>query len=185
MPEGNLNVVWRVPGEERSVIVKYAPPYIAADPDTSLDPSRLTIEARCLEALGPNGMLADLRRASVRAPRPIDVNEADHVLVMEDLGDLPTLGRWLQNTDPDTVQEWAPTLGTELGAFIGDLHAATYDDEACAETFDNRPMQETRHAVQYQGVADMLAAGGVSDAKELGARTEALGEALLDRKSVV
>ncbi len=40
VPGGNLNVVWRVPGAERSLIVKYAPPYIAADPDT---PNRLKV----------------------------------------------------------------------------------------------------------------------------------------------
>ena len=180
LPEGNLNVVWRVPGEEMSIIVKYAPPYIAADPDTPLDPSRLTIEARCLEALGTGGALSGVCRASVRAPRPLDVNEDDHVLVMEDLGDLPTLGRWLRRADPDAVQERAPTIGEQLGGFIGDLHAATHDDEACAETFDNGPMQETRFAVQYQGVAGMLEAGGVSDAEELGTRAEALGSDLLE-----
>lgn len=180
LPEGNLNVVWRVAGAERSVIVKYAPPYIAADPDTPLDPSRLTIEARCLDALGPEGMLENVRRASVRAPRPLDVNDDPHVLVMEDLGDRPTLGRWLRTDGPDAVRERAPALGRRLGAFIGALHAATVDDAACADVFDNRPMQETRYAVQYQGVTDMLKAGAVPDAEELGARAEALGAALLE-----
>jgi len=180
LPEGNLNVVWRVPGEKRSVIVKYAPPYIAADPETPLDPSRLTIEARCLDALGPDGTLADVHQASVRAPRPLDVNAEAHVLVMEDLGDLPTLGRWLRTTDPDAVQEQAPALGAELGAFIGTLHATTVDNKACADVFDNRSMQETRYAVQYQGVTDMLKTGGVPDAEKLGARAEALGKDLLE-----
>lgn len=180
LPDGNLNVVWRVPGEDRSVIVKYAPPYIAADPETPLDPSRLLVEARCLEALGPGGRLADVRRPSVRAPRPVDVTEEAHVFVMEDLGDLPTLGRWLREAEPDAVQAAALTLGDRLGAFIGTLHAATVDDAACAETVDNRPMQETRYAVQYQGVTGMLETGGVSDADELGARAEALGKALLE-----
>lgn len=179
LPEGNLNVVWRVPGDERTLIVKYAPPYIAANPEVPLDPSRLTIEARCLAALGSEGSLADVSRASVRTPRPFDVNEEDHVLIMEDLGDLPTLGRWLREADVGVVQDTAGTLGRRLGAFIGDLHAATHGDDRYAAPFDNRPMQETRFAVQYQGVTDMLERGGVSDAGELGARAEALGEALL------
>jgi 5-methylthioribose kinase len=180
LPGGNLNVVWRVPGDERSIVVKYAPPFIAADPDTPLDPSRLKIEARCLEVLGADGALSAMRRASVRAPRTLDVNEEPHVLVMEDLGDLPTLDRWLRKQDPDAVQDSAPILGDRLGAFIGELHAATHAEEAFAERFDNRSMQETRHAVQYQGVADMLERGGVSDAEELGARAEALGNELLE-----
>jgi 5-methylthioribose kinase len=180
LPEGNLNVVWRVLGAERSVIVKHAPPYIAADPDTPLDPSRLTIEARCLERLGPGGERAGLTGGAVRTPRPLDVSTDPHVLVMEDLGDLPTLDRWLRDRNPDEVQETAPVLGRRLGAFIGDLHTSTCGEEAYAERFTNRPMQETRYAVQYQGVADMLEAGGVSDAEELGAKAKALGAALLE-----
>jgi len=179
LPEGNLNIVWRVPGEDRSLIVKHAPPYIAANPDTPLDPSRLTMEARCLSALGPDGTLAHVRQASVRAPQPLDVNDTLHVLVMEDLGDRPTLDRWLRTADPDTVRERAPVLGQRLGTFVGTLHATTTDDAVCADTFDNRPMQKTRHAVQYQSVTDMLRAAGVPDAEALGRRAEALGEALL------
>ena len=180
LPEGNLNVVWRVPGRNRSVIVKYAPPYIAADPDTPLDPSRLLIEARCLEALGPGGRLAGATGAAVRTPRVVDVSDEAHVLVMEDLGDLPTLNRWLRMHDSEWVQDVAPTLGNRLGTFLGTLHAATCDDETYAAAFVNRSMQETRQAVQYQGVAGMLEAGGVTDADELGARAEALGAALLE-----
>ncbi len=178
LPGGNLNVVWRVPGAERSLIVKYAPPYIAADPDTPLDPSRLIIEARCLEALASDDLLADVARSGVRPPRLLDVNEAIPVLLMEDVGDVPALDDWLRSRAPRAVQEAAPALGRRLGAFIGRLHARTHGREELAEAFDNRPMQETRHAVQYQGVADMLDRGGVSDAEELGARAESLGEDL-------
>lgn len=179
LPEGNLNFVWRVPGRERSVIVKHAPPYIAVDPDTPLDPRRLTIEARCLEALSSSGRLARLGGPDVRTPRPVDVNTEAHVLIMEDLGTLPPLDRWLREQDRERVQAEAPALGEHLGTFIGRLHALTYD-AAWAQTFDNRPMQETRHAVQYQGVAGMLARGDVSDAEALGDRAEQLGESLLD-----
>jgi 5-methylthioribose kinase len=180
LPEGNLNVVWRVPGEEQSVVVKYAPPYIAATPDVPLDSSRLLVEARCLTALGADGELSGVRDEAVRTPRCLDVDADAHVLVMEDLGTLPTLGRWLRATDPDRVQAAAPALGRRLGAFIGRLHTTTHATPASAERFDNRPMQETRQAVQYEGVTEMLAAGGVVDADKLGARAEALGEELLD-----
>lgn len=179
LPGGNLNVVWRVPGAERSLVVKYAPPYIAADPDTPLDPSRLMIEARCLEALASDDSLAGVPRSSVRSPRLLDVNEAIPVLLMEDVGDVPALDDWLRAQAPRVVQEAAPALGRRLGAFIGRLHARTHRRAELAEAFDNRPMQETRHAVQYQGVADMLERGGVSDADALGARAESLGEDLL------
>ena len=180
LPEGNLNVVWRVPGADRSVILKYAPPHIAVDPTTPLDPSRLVIEARCLEALGSGGSLAGLRGSSVRPPRRIDVQTEPHVLIMEDCGDGPTLGRWLREGEETTVQKEVPNIGRRLGRFIGRLHRTTFDNPDCATTFDNWPMQETRLAVQYQGVADMLRAGGIGDAETLGERAESLGESLLD-----
>jgi 5-methylthioribose kinase len=174
---GNLNVVWRVPGAERAVVVKYAPPYIAADPDVPLDPFRLRIEGRCLATLGPDGPLASLT-GPVRAPRRYDLNTEASVLVMEDLGARPTLGRWLRTAEAPASR--APALGRALGTFIGRLHAATHDRDEAAARFDNRPMQETRHAVQYQGVTAMLRRAGVGDAAALGARAEALGEQLLE-----
>jgi 5-methylthioribose kinase len=179
LPEGNLNVVWRVTGADRSVILKYAPPHIAVDPETPLDPSRLAIEAQCLEALGPGGGLADVGRASVRAPRRIDMQTGPHVLLMEDCGAGPTFGRWLREGEETAVREAGPIIGRRLGRFIGRLHRTTLDDPDCRAAFDNRAMQETRLAVQYRGVATMLRAGGVDDAEALGARAEELGEDLL------
>lgn len=179
LPEGNLNRVWRVRGEERSVVVKHAPPYIAATPEVPLDPARLRIEAECLRALGPAGTLTGVGKGRVRPPRVLSMDREQDVLVMEDLGAQPTLGRWLRTDDAAAIQERAPALGAALGQFIGHLHATTHDAPAYADRFANRPMQETRHAVQYQGVADMLSRGGVDDAAALGTRAEALGEQLL------
>ncbi len=180
LPGGNLNIVWRVPGTNRSLIAKYAPPYIAADPDTPLDPSRLRIEARCLDALSPGGSLADVTTPTVRAPRLVDVNEEIPVVIMEDVGEVPSLDRWLRAAAPRVRAEMAATQGRWLGRFLGRLHATTCTDDRYAEAFDNRPMQETRLAVQYRGVADMLRTGGVDDAATLGGRAESLGEELLE-----
>jgi 5-methylthioribose kinase len=180
LPEGNLNRVWRVRGEARSVIVKHAPPYIAVNPEVPLDPARLQIEAECLRALGPKGELAEVGTGAVRPPRPLVMDPDHDVLVMEDLGTSPTLGRWLRTSAPEAVQARAPELGASLGRLIGRLHAATRDTPAYADRFANRPMQETRHAVQYQGVTDMLVRADVDAAPALGARAEALGEQLLD-----
>lgn len=180
LSDGNLNFVWRVRGEERSVIVKHAPPYVAANPDIPLDPSRLEIEGRCLQILGRGGRLERLSDAQVRPPRPIQVDAEEHVLVMEDLGEVPSFGEWLHHDDPQRLERRASEQGEWLGRFIGRLHAATYQDADWAEAFENRAMQETRHAVQYQGVGEMLKIGGVSDAVSLGTGAEALGERLME-----
>jgi hypothetical protein len=181
LPEGNLNVVWRVPGAERSLILKYAPPYIAASPETPLDPSRLRIEARCLCALGTGGHLHERTGAAVRSPKLRDQNLEVPVLLMEDIGPVPSWGRWLRTTGTPDLSRTAAAQGRRLGHFLGRLHATTHDDERCAAAFDNRPMQRTRLAVQYRGVTDMLAAAGVPDADALGRRAEALGQRLLER----
>lgn len=178
LPGGNLNRVWRVPGAERSVIVKHAPPYVAANPDVPLDPSRLLIEARCLKALHPEGQLGEIAGPHVRPPQPIDVNPDDHVLLMEDLGDAPPLDQWLREAEGRCRDSESVKRGRWLGRFIGRLHARTLGDASVADAFDNRPMQETRLAVQYRGVTDMLKAGGVDDAEVLGERAESLGVAL-------
>jgi len=180
LPGGNLNVVWRVPGTGRSLIVKYAPPYIAADPDTPLDPGRLLIEARCLKALSPNGGLANITESAVRAPRPVDVNEEGPVLVTEDIGEVPSLDEWLRAAGGQSRAADAAAQGRRLGRFIGRLHATTCNDDRYAEPFDNRSMQETRLAVQYRGVTEMLRTGGVEDAEALGARAKSLGQELLE-----
>jgi aminoglycoside phosphotransferase (APT) family kinase protein len=179
LPGGNLNVVWRVPGEERSLIAKYAPPYIAAEPDIPLDPSRLRIEARCLKALSSGGCLAGVTEPTVRAPRLVGVNEEGPLLLMEDLGTRPSLDQWLRTATPQALELRAAAHGRRLGRFLGRLHATTNGPEY-ADAFDNSPMQETRFAVQYKSVADMLRTGGVDDAAALGSRAESLGEELLD-----
>lgn len=177
LPEGNLNFVWRVPGRPDSIIVKFAPPYIAANPDVQLDPSRLEFEARCLQALAPDGTLAAVCTERVRPPRPMDVNTEPHVLLMEDVGPHPTLGRWIREEGPP---EAGARIGRQIGRFIGRLHAATVGDGDLADRFDNRPVQKTRLAVQYEAVKDMLAAAGVVDAAVLGERAVALGKRLLE-----
>ena len=176
LPEGNLNVVWRVPGRPDPIIVKFAPPYIAANPDVSLDPSRLEVEAEALRALAPGGVLEAVCTEHVRPPRPIDMRTDPHVLLMEDVGPHPTLGRWLRATG---TPERAAQIGQQIGSFIGRIHAATVERNDLASRFNNRAMQETRLAVQYEAVEEMLSIAGVEDAAALGKRAVVLGEKLL------
>ena len=185
---GLLNVVWRVPARPESVIVKWAPPYLASAPDVPLDPSRVVFEAHALEALGPGGLLGDVVRADVppscsdslprsggvRPPRRLDLDAEAHVLVMEDVGRGPDLGAWLRQGHP--TAEW----GGRLGAFVGRLHRASLDRADLAARFRNLAVQETRHAVQYQAVGELCRQVGLPDAEELGRRAEALGRRLQD-----
>jgi Phosphotransferase enzyme family len=169
---GILNVVWRVPGSPRGVIVKHAPPHVAAKPEIPLDPGRLAFEARALEALGPRGRLAEVASGVVRAPRLLDFDAERSVLVMEDLGPLPHLGDWLgRTTRPGAPAE----RGETLGRFVASLHAASRGDAELAAAFDNRAVQRTRDEVQYRAIERLLREAGRADAPELGRRAVELG----------
>ena len=176
LPEGRLNWVWRVTTDRGPVIVKVAPPFIAAHPDVALSPERVRFEAKALEALAPDGDLADVASDTARAPRLLDLDAERHALVVEDLGDLPHLGTWLYGTDKTSAR----AAGEALGQFIGRLHLMTLDDEAVAEAFDNEPAQQTRHAVQYQGTRPLLEKLRLPDAASLADRAEELGERFLE-----
>lgn len=181
LPGGLLNEVWRVAGqpgsEPRSVIAKHAPPHIASQPEVPLDPERIAFEAQALEAFAPGGRLEVLTTGDVRPPRSLDYDAASRTLLMEDLGAPPGLGAWLRNGPPAPGAE---ATGERLGRFMGRLHARTTGDEALRDAFDNRAMQETRHAVQYRAVGEMAEKAGVEDAEALGARAEALGARFIE-----
>lgn len=153
----DVHRVWFADGAG-SVIVKHAPPHVAAAPEIALDPSRSAFEAAGLR------WVAGRADARVVVPRVLDV--APGMLVLEDLGDLPDLGRWLSaGGDPAVLDR--------LGGWLGGLHA-----DRSAPPLHNLPMQQARLAVQYAPVGERLAALGVADAAALGARAQALGERL-------
>ncbi|MEZ4700979.1 MAG: phosphotransferase [Rhodothermales bacterium] len=170
---GLMNEVWRVPGRP-SVIVKHAPPHIASAPEIPLDPHRIEIEGRCLELLGPGGALERIATDAARPPRLLAMDAEAHRLAMEDVGDAPHLGVWLEEAGNAAGQ-----AGAHLGAFIGALHRETAGDTALRADIDNRSIQETRLQVQYRAIGAILNRCGVADAEALGAEAEALGERLL------
>lgn len=76
--DGNLNVVWRVTGTERSVIVKHAPPYLHVVGDAwPLTQDRIRIESQALKVHG--------ELAPGRGPTLLAVDSDRAALVLEDL----------------------------------------------------------------------------------------------------
>ncbi len=156
---GLLNHVFRVPTGAGSVIVKQAPPFVASAPDIPLDPSRSGFEAAALRWVGARP------GAGVRVPRVLD--SVDGLLILEDLGEAPGLGVWLDRGGGPVV--------ARLGRWLRGLH-----DDRTAPLLRNRPVQETRLAVQYAGIGATLARFGVPDAADLGAVARRFGERLLE-----
>ncbi|MGH7858642.1 MAG: phosphotransferase family protein, partial [Candidatus Binatia bacterium] len=172
---GNLNHVWRVPGEPHSVIVKTAPPYVASRPEIALDPRRILFEARALEILGPEGVLAAVSSPACRPPRLLAVNRSRHTVVIEDVGDVPDLAACLLS------EAAGDDLGARLGGFIGSLHARSFGELSLAQELDNADVQRTRHEVQYCAVDELCRRADIRDAARLGKTAEGLGERLRRR----
>lgn len=169
---GYLNYLWRVQGEPSSVIVKVTLPHIAAMPQVPLDQHRLDIEARSLAAFEPGGTFNSVGSPAMRPPRPLDFDEPRHILVIEDLGQVPHLGTWFGQGRAD----WA--VGQLLGQFIGALHARTYGDKRIAQDYDNSAIQCARLRLHYSAVGNMCRKAGLPGADELGEKAIALGEQL-------
>ena len=176
---GLLNFAWRVPAEGAdggSVVLKVAPPHVADHPEIALDPQRIRFDAAALEALAPGGRLEEVASEHARAPRSLSFDADAHALVMEDLGARKDLAVWADDADKTNATQ----LGTELGAFLGRLHAQTLGATDLAKSFDNRAAQNTRQTVQYDAVEQILTELDTPDAAVLGAQAKALGEKLLE-----
>jgi 5-methylthioribose kinase len=178
---GYLNHVWRVPGQYRSgpwksLIVKFAPPHIASQPDVPLDPHRAAIEAQCMTALNPGGELSHIGGEAIRPPRLVDFDAQARILVMEDVGDCPDLGAWLWHES--CLEETGHALGKQIGTFIGALHKRTHSDPHFAQVFGNPGIQRTRLEVQYKAIGDLCEKANLPGARELGSKALALGELL-------
>lgn len=170
---GNLNYVWRIRGKSDSCIVKYAPPYIATQPDVSLDPRRAVIEARALDELG-EGRLKSVANGDIGIPRLLDFDRDRNILMMEEVSSSATLG--------DRILEQQPVKKPleQLAGFIARLHATTFGREWAASRFDNHSMQATRREVQYRPVTGQLEDYGIPNAVSLGARARELGDWLME-----
>jgi len=153
-----MNHVWRVQGKP-SVVVKYAPPWVASQPEIALSQDRALFEARALAAV------AACAHAHVRAPRLLHADGP--LLVMEDLGDLPDLRRWLRS-----VQD-GRDLGRRLGEFLSRVHGLEVDPTR----FDNADVQRTRETVQYRQVPEFCARLGLP--RDLGQPAVELGRRLV------
>ena len=139
---GLLNYVWRINGQPgskpRSLIAKWAPHFIASSPEVQLDPGRLSIEAKVLDAFRLEGKLTFLSTDKVRPPHLIKFIQSQNLLLMEDVYQCPDLAGWIneQQNQDDAIQ-----IGSLLGDFIGRLHRFTHQHPEIGAHFDNQKIQ--------------------------------------------
>ena len=173
---GNLNKVWRAETKSgQSCIIKHAPPFIASQPKIPLDDSRLLFESRILKRFRDDKRLADLQHNSIQVPDFILYHSDQHLLLMEDVGDLSSLTTALKNGPEDA---WI--MGQTLGHFIAELHLTTFQNQYYRKHFNNRPVQETRYQVQYYQCGDFCRKTGLPEemAKRIENKCRTLGKKL-------
>ncbi len=87
LPGGLINHVYRISGPQGSLILKYAPAFIASAPEIPLSPRRLAVENAALK------IAQEFNTDSVQVPKVLDYDESASVLLTQDLGAGPTLRR--------------------------------------------------------------------------------------------
>lgn len=131
--DGNINWVRRVRiGETgRTLVVKQARPALERFPEYQVTTERAVFEARYYEEIRPFDSVGI-------CPQVLDFDEAERVLVLEDLGDAPRLDRVLAG-EADSAR--AAAAGEALGSFLGAVHAGTAERPDLAARFANDDMR--------------------------------------------
>ena len=119
------------PQSVRSVVLKYAPPYMVSEPWVPLNTIRQDIEARALVLLDPNSESAlsasslFTKYPNVKTPRLIHHDSEERVLIMTDLGSsVVTIDDWLTQ-EPAPLTEDVERIAKDLGRFLGEFVIAT------------------------------------------------------------
>lgn len=174
LEDGNLNHVWRLKGSSRNLILKMAPPYIAANPEVPLDPMRVEYESRALQLFREGETLHSLASKEIRPPKHFFYDNKHHLLATEDLGHLPDISI-LSNSEISPQQ-----AGRRLGHFIGNLHRLSYNNSNLKKQFANTDIQQTRQKLQYNPAAEYAKRGGITKVKSIQSKTQRLGKDLLE-----
>jgi hypothetical protein len=126
--------------EEKSFIVKYAPPYFASIGETApFSQHRQVVESSALAMLGSSsgtqcitssipgsGALHEVAiQSNVAVPRLYGFFPEEHIIIMQDLGDnLKTLEELMQDvSNSDSALITMRNIGEEIGRFMGLLHS--------------------------------------------------------------
>ncbi|KIJ40999.1 hypothetical protein M422DRAFT_780461 [Sphaerobolus stellatus SS14] len=155
-----------------SVIAKHAPPYIASlGPTQALSTKRQVIEATALglfslnDGNGDTKILSSVlrRHPDIRIPEVVHHDEKNSLLIMSDLGKLPTLSEYLK------VQSGPVNFAVILGDFLADLYTSTRDTVGeVAHLFENQETSASIGELIGSLPEKLLKSHGVPDAEALG-----------------
>ncbi|KAH7921661.1 kinase-like protein [Leucogyrophana mollusca] len=120
---GYCNYTWRIRLSTpykgyRSLILKHAQPF-AAYANSEMIVERLQYEYRALKAVSESPLCG--KGGLIGVPAVIHYDEDIHVLIMQDLGTIPTLLDYFC-TQPPPPSDLVAVVATQLAEFIAELH---------------------------------------------------------------
>ncbi|KDQ14127.1 hypothetical protein BOTBODRAFT_32916 [Botryobasidium botryosum FD-172 SS1] len=108
-----------------SIVLKYAPPFVAiSGPSVPFSPRRQKIEAAALTYLQQISHITGADSAVV-TPKLLHEDHENHVLILEDLGsDTVPIIKWLEDGPPIST---VCSVGDRVGRFLAALHSQRLD----------------------------------------------------------
>ncbi|KAL2065955.1 hypothetical protein VTL71DRAFT_3625 [Oculimacula yallundae] len=162
-----------------TLIVKHSPPFVTLlGPEEPLSTFRQEVEAKALALLGPGSRLETLASSyNITFPRVLWHDRYSHILIMSDIGNMPTLKdslRSLQSLneeqDKREIQMSFLQLGTSIGMFLAELHASSttkgLPSHELAE-FANDSAKDFTYSWKIEDLKWVLPAAGVRDHTKL------------------
>jgi len=134
--QGNMNLTLRVTTDRRSLILKQSRPWVERYPQIEAPVERCDIEAEFYRRV------AGVEAVAGAMPRLLGHSQADHAMVLEDLGASADL------TDLYAGRPAEPEYIAELGRYLSALHAIALPPDG--ERLTNRAMRALNHAHQYR-----------------------------------
>jgi hypothetical protein len=192
------------PQSVRSVVLKYAPPYMVNEPWVPLNTIRQDIEARALVLLDPNSEEAlpvsslFTKYPKVKTPRLIHHDYEERVLIMTDLGSsVVTIDDWLTQ-EPAPLPEDVERIAKDLGCFLGEFVIATSkpsvellsllqlpSNSALIHQFDEYVVNNLKVVLQGVPDADVLTKRVEDAARDFRKTDSCLGMVDLWRRNIV
>jgi len=157
-----------------SVILKYAPPYLASmGPTAPFSQDRLKFEAQALHTIPstfPDIFQHDKR---VGLPHLIDHKPGDHVLIMQDLGPLESL--------LSAPQHLTPECASVAATFISSLHALSRSRFGSSlAKYRNEASTKAVIDLVYKPTGEILRDNGIENWEVLDKEAQEIGRKLYD-----
>ncbi|KAF9529056.1 kinase-like domain-containing protein [Crepidotus variabilis] len=165
--DGSLNFVWRVELNtqykgQNSVVVKHAAPFALADQNAEIGVGRLTFENNALEMISSERSIIG-EDELVTVPAAYHYDSKKHVLIMHDVGSLPTLYD-LISAKRTLSADMLTVIGTKLATFIAGVHNWGRNNEKVhAKLSNNKAGRTVMDDLGYQTVIPKAAEYGISD----------------------